>query len=149
MGSTDSMIEHRVVRVGIVGIVLILAGCASSAETSTATQPTPPPSAVTSSPSGNPGRTSPPGNPGRTITVSIRAGKVDPPPGRIKVARGATVRLVVTSDVADELHVHGYDREVTLPARTPTTLEFTADQAGLFEVETHETDTVLFQLQVE
>ena len=36
------------------------------------------------------------------------------------------MRLVVTSDVADELHVHGYDLEKALPAGVQTTVEFVA-----------------------
>jgi cytoskeletal protein RodZ len=156
------MTGHRVVIGGIAGlfgiitIVLALAGCASSEETPAVAQrtlsPSPTPTSdtsATSTPPPGPATASLPANPVRTITVSIRAGKVDPPPDRIKVPRGETVRLVVTSDVADELHVHGYDREVALPAGRPATLEFTADQAGLFQVETHETEKVLFQLLVE
>ena len=38
----------------------------------------------------------------------------------------------------DELHVHGYDIEEELPAGKQATIDFTADQTGVFEVETHE-----------
>jgi hypothetical protein len=80
--------------------------------------------------------------------MTIDGDTITPPPGRVEVAQGADVAITVTSDVDDELHVHGYDEEITLPAGVPTTVEFTADEAGLFEVETHETGKLLFQLLV-
>jgi heme/copper-type cytochrome/quinol oxidase subunit 2 len=85
---------------------------------------------------------------GKTITVGIADGKVTPKSGRVAVARGERVRLVVTSDVADEVHIHGYDQELRLTPGEPAALEFTADQTGLFEVEAHETKLILFQLLV-
>lgn len=84
----------------------------------------------------------------RTITLTVRAGKVTPAPGRIEVTRGERVALRVTSDRADTLHVHGYDKELALPAGQEATLVLTADRTGLFEVETHESDLVLTQLLV-
>jgi hypothetical protein len=56
--------------------------------------------------------------------------------------------MVVTSDVADEVHLHGYDIEKELSPGTPVTLQFDATIAGVFEVELHEAGTVLLRLQV-
>ncbi|MGI5448951.1 hypothetical protein ACQEVM_24930 [Streptomyces sp. CA-243310] len=84
----------------------------------------------------------------RTVTVVVRDGKVVPAPGRVEVGRGERVALRVTSDRADTLHVHGYDKELALPAGQEATLVLTADRTGLFEVETHESDLVLTQLLV-
>ena len=50
--------------------------------------------------------------------------------------------------MADEAHVHGYDREAELAPGTPATVRFAADIPGVFEVELHETGTVLLSLQV-
>ena len=61
---------------------------------------------------------------------------------------GSQVRLQVTSDVDDELHVHGFDVEKPLRPGSTTTVELTADQQGVFEVETHETELQLLQLEV-
>ncbi|AVT28243.1 hypothetical protein C6361_00595 [Plantactinospora sp. BC1] len=83
-----------------------------------------------------------------TVTVTIAGGSVSPAPGRIEVTRGQTVRITTTSDVADMVHVHGYDRSVTLRPGVAGTVEFVADQDGLFEVETHGQDLQLFQLVV-
>ncbi|MBT2468085.1 hypothetical protein J7E97_09375 [Streptomyces sp. ISL-66] len=109
--------------------------------------PAPPPS---SSPASAP---PPPPSPeaaqaDRTVTITVRDGKVIPAPGRVELARGERVALRVTSDRADTLHVHGFDKELALPAGQEATLVLTADRTGLFEVETHESDLVLTQLLV-
>ena len=84
----------------------------------------------------------------RSISVTITAGRADPPVGRVEVGKGSTIRLTVTSDVPDELHVHGYDRRLTLNAGTAATLEFRADVTGMFEIETHGNHLLLVQLVV-
>ncbi|WP_113702866.1 hypothetical protein [Nonomuraea lactucae] len=80
--------------------------------------------------------------------ISIRNGRVSPPPGWLEVRRGQTVSITVTSDVADELHVHGYDRRAPLRPGEPVTVRFAADLTGVFEVETHGGKLVLTQLAV-
>jgi cupredoxin-like protein len=137
---------------------LILAGCGSDtigagSDNNAASTPSPPlaatadsaATAATSSPAEQQAGVR---QDARTITVRVADGKVTPKAGRITVARGTQVRLVVTSDVADEVHVHAYDKEVRLTPGKAAVLEFTADQTGLFEVETHETKLILFQLLV-
>ncbi|WP_433533901.1 hypothetical protein ACQPZK_17055 [Micromonospora sp. CA-249363] len=108
---------------------------ATSAGPTTADSPTPSPAASTPAVD-------------REITVTIAKRRITPPTGRVTVTKGQSVRITVTSDVADELHVHGYDLGARLPAGTPGSVEFRADKTGLFEVETHETELVLFQLVV-
>ncbi|XVQ89299.1 hypothetical protein ACQP2K_18335 [Microbispora siamensis] len=84
----------------------------------------------------------------KEITVTIAGRKVTPPPGRIEVTKGQTVRITVTSDAADEAHLHGYDKEADLKPGTPASIEFVADETGLFEMETHGSGLQLFQLVV-
>ncbi|MEU9037108.1 hypothetical protein AB0D45_19700 [Streptomyces sp. NPDC048352] len=84
----------------------------------------------------------------RTVTLTVRDGKVVPATGRTELKRGERLALRVTSDRADTLHVHGYDKELALPAGQEGTLVLTADRTGLFEVETHESRLVLTQLLV-
>ena len=85
---------------------------------------------------------------GPVIEVRIAKGRVTPPPGRVEVARGDRVVFTVTSDVVDEVRLHGYDIDSELRPGGTTTVEFTADMPGLFEVETHDSGTQLFQLLV-
>ena len=68
--------------------------------------------------------------------------------GRVPVAAGEHVTLVLTSDVADEVHVHGYDLEAELSPGQPTEIAFDATIPGVFEVELHEAGTQLLSLQV-
>ncbi|MFD8893735.1 hypothetical protein [Streptomyces sp. NPDC059566] len=84
----------------------------------------------------------------RTVAITVRDGKVSPAPARTELRRGERVALRVTSDRADTLHVHGYDKELVLPAGQEATLILTVDRTGLFEVETHESNLVLTQLLV-
>ncbi|MFF4171549.1 hypothetical protein [Streptomyces sp. NPDC001744] len=85
---------------------------------------------------------------GRTVTLALVDGTVRPPPSRIELTKGERLTLRVTSDRADTLHVHGYDRELPLSPGTPASLTLTLDRTGLFEVETHESGLVLTQLAV-
>ena len=84
----------------------------------------------------------------KTVTVAVTNGQVVPKTHRVQVPKGDTVRLVVTTDTDDEVHVHGVDIEKETTAGKPTTLEFEVPDAGLYEVETHESGLQLLQLEV-
>ncbi|MDQ3762960.1 MAG: hypothetical protein M3460_15310 [Actinomycetota bacterium] len=84
----------------------------------------------------------------KTIPVRINDGKVEEVPAQVEVDRGNRIRVEVTSDRSDELHVHGYDKTVKLAPGSPAALEFVADLPGVFEVETHDSGLLLFQLVV-
>ncbi|RMI31512.1 hypothetical protein EBO15_42605 [Actinomadura harenae] len=62
--------------------------------------------------------------------------------------RGATVVVTVTSDVADEFHLHGYDRELALVPGRPGTVRLVASVPGVFEAELHHSGARVFELQV-
>ena len=53
----------------------------------------------------------------------------------ISVRVGETVRFEVEADVADEVHVHGYDLTFETNPGEETLVEFVADATGIFEVE--------------
>ena len=54
---------------------------------------------------------------------------------RQTVSKGDRVVLVVKSDVADEIHLHGYDKSTDVTAGGTARLPFTATIPGRFEVE--------------
>ncbi|WP_290062106.1 hypothetical protein [Amycolatopsis solani] len=90
-----------------------------------------------------------PAGPGeQVVRFTVQDGKRVAGPDRVEVAPGRAVRLEVTSDTADELHVHGYDKEAELTAGQPGSVAFTADIPGLFEVELHHSGAKLTQLRV-
>ncbi len=139
--------SRRALPVLLTALLLVLAGCASGDDTPSADSST----SGTGSTTSTAGPTSDEPAPTQQtvqITVSVRDGKVTPKPSRVAVALGDQIRLQVTSDVDDELHVHGFDVEEPLEAGHTTTVELTADQQGVFEVETHETELQLLQLEV-
>ncbi|MGC4878234.1 hypothetical protein ACLQ26_18505 [Micromonospora sp. DT43] len=154
-GARRTAIPATLLVTGLLGTLLI-AGCGHDDDPSVATPSTPPTSAAAPTSAGSPASTDSPtpsataSTPAvdREITVTIAKRRISPPTGRVTVAKGQLVRITVTSDVADELHVHGYDLGARLPAAKPASVEFRADKTGLFEVETHETELVLFQLLV-
>jgi hypothetical protein len=83
------------------------------------------------------------------IALTVTAGTVSGESGRVVVALGSAVRVQVTADVADEVHVHGYDLTVDTVPGQPVTVEFTADIPGVFEVELEEAKLPLTRLQVQ
>jgi hypothetical protein len=68
---------------------------------------------------------------------------------RVKVKQGSTVALVVTSDVADEVHLHGYDKHVDVTKGGTVTLVFKATLSGVYEVELEKLKHRLVLLQVQ
>ncbi len=56
--------------------------------------------------------------------------------------------LTVTSDVADEIHVHGYDVTAPVGAGETVTVRLRADLAGSWEVEMHDSGVSLLRLIV-
>ena len=85
---------------------------------------------------------------GQRIEVQVTGGRAGGDTGRMPVAAGEHVTLVITSDTADEVHVHGYDLEAELSPGEPTEIAFDATIPGVFEVELHEAGTLLLSLQV-
>ena len=128
-------------------LLMFLAGCASGDDAST--EPTAPGTAAASDTAPMPVQSSSEeAEKAVEVSVSVSDGRVTPKPRRIEVDTDSQVRLLVTSDVDDEVHVHGYEVEGELEAGRTTTIEFVADQAGVFEVETHESELALLQLEV-
>jgi hypothetical protein len=125
----------------VISLALLVAGCASSPPTSSPTSSSSP--ATSGSGASSAGRVK-----GTEIVVSVTNGKVRPATHRVKVTKDTHIRLLVTSDKADEVHVHGYNIERPLPAGKQTTIEFVANQVGLFEIETHVSGLQLVQLEV-
>jgi hypothetical protein len=61
---------------------------------------------------------------------------------------GETIRFEVSSNQADEVHVHGYDVEEEVPAGGTAQLAFEADIEGIFEVEMHHGEEQIAELRV-
>ena len=141
--------------------MLVLAGCGgndasgspSTTRTAKASTPTDLP---TNTPTAGKPNTSTPSNTADpsgeqadvTVNITVANGKVNPNGATIKVKAGQTVLVTATSDAPDEVHVHGYDKELPLTAGKPASVEFTANMKGTFEIETHESNKLVAKLVV-
>jgi FtsP/CotA-like multicopper oxidase with cupredoxin domain len=67
----------------------------------------------------------------------------------IEAKKGDTVRIDVTSDTADELHLHVYDVEKPLAPGKTTRLKFKATVEGVVELELHGSGTQIAEITVE
>src|SRR3954465_11206894 len=122
MRSTGARIALLVVLVAVaVGLFVVLSGDDDNGDDNGSTT-----TSAQTTPGGEPSAT--------TITV-----KDDMPVGgiqKIEVSKGDTVRLRgVPENVADEVHLHGYDLMQDVAPGQPVTFEFTGDTEGVYEAE--------------
>ena len=82
------------------------------------------------------------------IPIEVVGGRPSAGIDRTSVTQGQRVRLVVTADVADEIHLHGYDLSADVAPGQPATIEFVADTPGRFEVELEQRGVQLADLEV-
>jgi hypothetical protein len=81
--------------------------------------------------------------------------KPEPPlvePGsvtKLRFKEGDTVRFRVRSDVADEVHVHGYDLMKDIEPGQTITFSFPATITGIFEIELEDRGEQIAQLRVD
>lgn len=143
--------------------MLVLAGCGGG-DSDSGASPSNTPSAPASTPTALPTTTPTPGKPNTstpsntadpsgeqadvTINVTVANGKVTPSGATIKAKAGQTVLVTAVSDAADEVHIHGYDKELPLTPGKPASVKFTADMKGTFEIETHESGKLVAKLVV-
>jgi hypothetical protein len=83
-----------------------------------------------------------------TIRITVRNGAPVGGIVRPEVAQGERVRIVVRADVADHVHLHGYDVMRDVAPGAPAQLVFTADITGVFEIELEDTGVLLAELEV-
>jgi hypothetical protein len=86
---------------------------------------------------------------GTVIEVRVTGDRVETASRRVRVDRGEKVRIRVQADRAEEVHLHGYDLSEDVAPGKPAVVEFTADAAGVFEVELEQAKLPLFELQVQ
>lgn len=154
---TDVPLLRRAVPAALLSVALL--GACGDGDPSTVETPEPGatpsamPSATTSAPvpvgtTAAPASTLPAGV-DQLVRVTVRGGEVVGGAQRVKVEKGDVVRLLVTSDVADEVHLHTYDESVEVAAGQTAALTFTASIGGVIEVELEEAGLTLVRLQIQ
>jgi hypothetical protein len=82
--------------------------------------------------------TEPPPPPEPEVTrIRIRGAEVVGGPPDITVTSGDVVRIVVSSDAPDDIHLHGYDIERQAAPGRPARFRVKANLEGSFEIESH------------
>lgn len=67
----------------------------------------------------------------------------------IEVTRGDELRVNITTDAADELHLHGFDVYLDIvPGKTNELVVDNADIDGILELESHSTGALLAEISV-
>jgi hypothetical protein len=90
--------------------------------------------------------TAPP--PVAVLRVNVRGGSPAGGIQRLTVRQGERVRVRVTSDVSDHVHVHGYDLFGDVAPGSPATIQFRANLTGRFEIELEDSGTPIAELEV-
>lgn len=85
---------------------------------------------------------------GEVPTIVIEGGEPAGGVQELEFTAGDQVVFEVDSDVAEEVHVHGYDIEVDVEPGKPAKVDFTADIEGIFEVELEESAVQIAELTV-
>lgn len=80
--------------------------------------------------------------------VNVRGGKPVGGIQKLSYKNGDRVRFRVNSDVADQIHVHGYDLQKAIEAGGSASFSFPAKIEGVFEVELENRGEQIAQLSV-
>jgi heme/copper-type cytochrome/quinol oxidase subunit 2 len=86
--------------------------------------------------------------PKRAPVIVVRNGKPVGGVTRLEFNKGDTVKFTVKSDVADEIHVHGYDIKKDVPAGGQVTMSFKADADGIYEAELEKLGQQIIELRI-
>ena len=138
----------------------LVAGCGGSKSTSASSSSSGQASSSAATSSGAPSGTSssapsssgsqqPPAG-AAVFDVTISQGQVTPTNATWQAKVGQSITIRVTSDAADELHVHSSpDHEFEVEAAANQLFTFTIDVPGSVEIELHKLDKTVATLQVQ
>lgn len=84
----------------------------------------------------------------QTIKVTITDDEVSPKGERVKIEAGKPVKVEITADREGALHVHSTPEQNLEFVDGTVTRELVIDRPGVVEVESHDPDLVILQLQV-
>jgi plastocyanin len=124
---------------------LALAACGGGSSSSETTAPAA--TTTTAAATATTAATTAPARP-TTVAVVVKGGKPVGGMQRATVKKGDKVAIVVHSDVADEVHVHGYDLHKDVPAGGTVRITFPATITGVFEAELEDRKLQIVELTV-
>ena len=118
----------------------------SSGATSSATNSPAPSDAEPTAPASQPSEDTSPS--GVIVNVTVRGDKVEPFGRRVRAHRGQQIVFVVDADRRGALHIHSSPEQTAAFPKGKSNISVQIDKAGVVEVEEHEADTLIAQLEV-
>jgi Multicopper oxidase len=73
----------------------------------------------------------------QAFRINVKGGVVDGDTQTFTVKKNDRVRIVVSSDAPDQIHLHGYDIEKEAAPGKPARFDFKANVEGAFIIESH------------
>ena len=130
------------------GLMFFVAGAALLGVLFVAFKPGPPPEPASAPTVAAPVAPAPlPAGP-KVFELIVQGGKLARGPAVIKVTEGDEIVVRITTDKADDLHLHGYDVHAHLKPGETTELRLAATRTGRFEYELHKAHVDLGVLEV-
>ncbi len=138
-----------VLAVAVLGFVagITLASCGGEDEASPTTTTTTQTQTTTETETQTQTETTKPDDP-TVVRIRVRRGVPVGGIARPSVGKGDQIVLIVTSDVADEVHVHGYDLSRDVGPGQPARIVFRATIVGRFEIELEDRHVPIAELTV-
>jgi hypothetical protein len=127
---------------------LITAGCGGSTSSDNASGSASGSQPSTVSPSDMPNEQAPPTR--LVIDVNIKGGKVTPTNEQLQAGLKEQIVVRVSSDAADELHVHSTpEHSFNVEAKPMQSFQFTVDVPGKVDIELHKLNKTIATIQVQ
>lgn len=157
---SDRTMNAKILLSLTIAVVVLAAGYAllkpqRAAENPQAGVAMPPPGDVQPTPHQATAPTTPPANQvvvanatPNVYDIVVQGGRRISEPAVLKVHRGDDVKFRITSDVADEFHLHGYNLHARVSPEQSVVLQFTAKLTGRFTYELHKSGKELGALEV-
>jgi len=83
------------------------------------------------------------------VEITEEGGEVTASQDVVEAERGQDIELVVSSDAADEFHVHSEpEQELKIEEGDDQTFTCSIDTAGEYEMESHELEVTILKLQI-
>lgn len=136
-------------RIGLLAGILTVAAATASGCSSPSTISSPSTTATSAAANSAATTTSAAAQAGPVLDVTIAGGEVTPANAALQARVGQPITVHVTSDAADELHVHSTpDREFVVSATPNQTFTFTIDNPGKIDIELHHLDKTVATVDV-
>jgi hypothetical protein len=128
----------------VVAVALVLSACGSSSESTTASG-----GAGSGADSGKSGsEAGKPAGKADVPTVVVRDGEPVGGVQELEFSAGEQIRFRVSSDAAEEIHVHGYDIAKDVPAGGTVEFDFPAELEGIYEAELEDLGVQIVELRI-